>query len=121
MLKNKLKAGTKVAVYGTLKQGFHNNLLLADSKFLGSERTTAEWRMVSLGGFPALVPGDSTVLVEVFKIESDAVGVSLDRLEGYPSFYDRRLIPTSHGEAWIYFMRDADKFGVERDVENGEW
>jgi gamma-glutamylcyclotransferase (GGCT)/AIG2-like uncharacterized protein YtfP len=77
--------------------------------------------MVSLGGFPALVEGTDTAQIEVFRVDSDAVGRGLDRLEGYPSFYDRRLIRTSHGDAWIYFMRDTGQFGPERTVEGGCW
>jgi len=42
-----------------------------------------------------------------------------DHLEGYPRFYDRVQVPTSHGDAWVYFMRKVPT-GAKR-INTGVW
>ena len=110
---------TTVAVYGTLREGFGNHALLAKSKLLSREKTQPEFTMYSLGGFPFILhDGDTPMVVEVYEVDDTVMG-SLDRLEGYPTFYDRKQIPTSQGDAWIYFMHTAYR-GTEV-VDSGDW
>ena len=57
----------KVAVYGTLKKGFHNHLVLGDdAKYLGRGMTTSKYDMRN-AGFPAILsnPDGKRVAVEV--------------------------------------------------------
>ena len=113
-----------VAVYGTLKQGHGNHRLLSQSQFMGHE-TLYGWEMHSLGFCPAIVYStpDSKVWTEVYKVDEDTFR-RLDMLEGYPSFYNRKLVTTQYGEAWVYFFdsaRDISNFGEDSIVENGVW
>ena len=96
-----------VAVYGTLKQGQYNHPVLGrqGAEYLGTDILT-EWVMYDLGSFPCIVPTklSGSIVVEVYKV---ADLKATDRLEGYPGFYDRALVATQYGNAWIYFMREA--------------
>lgn len=107
----------RVAVYGTLRQGFGNHRLLEHSKFLGKTKTDA---IFSMHGH--IVPwisngGDTQITVEVYEIDEQTLQ-SLDWLEGYPNYYDRQIINTEFGEAWIYFI---DNRLVGNYIESGDW
>ncbi|MCI0565083.1 MAG: gamma-glutamylcyclotransferase [Nitrososphaera sp.] len=99
-----------VFVYGTLKRGFGNARLLADSKFLKED--TVPGRLYFLGhhAFPYAIPAlTSTIYLgfprihgEVFIVHNTVLD-KLDRLEGTPNHYERVLIKTdSELSAWMY-------------------
>lgn len=110
---------TKVFVYGSLREGLHNHPLIADSRKVGEYRLELPFTMYSLGGYPALIDNEVTNLItgEVYEIDQPTF-MRLDRLEGYPRYYDRRLIDTPAGEAWVYFINDREYTTV---VESGDW
>lgn len=116
---SELKAGELVAVYGSLRKGKGNHRVLENSELVDTIRVKG-FDMFSLGAYPYCVPDkNGEITVELYRIASDSVGKSLDILEGYPSFYDRKLISTPHGDAWIYFIdeyRDGTSY-----VEGGDW
>ena len=105
-----------VAVYGSLKKNFGNHLVLKNSRFISEGLTeTTRYNMVSLGGFPGLLRGQEgaglPIKVEVYLTLPNVLKTNLDRLEGYPNFYDREQITIDsldrEGEkykAWIYFL-----------------
>src|SRR3990167_787998 len=101
-----------VFVYGTLKRGFSNHRLLANSIYLGEEILYSGFIMYSLGGYPCVTPADPekslAILGEVYKINEQTL-VTLDYLEGYPGFYDRKIIQTKYGDTWIYFISQERK------------
>jgi len=107
-----------VAVYGSLRKSLHNHRLLEEATFLGTT-TTSGFTMYSLGGFPYLTPSDNTnpITIEVYDV-TEREFANLDRLEGFPNFYNRKLIPTEFGEAWIYFIATASDDLV---VTSGDW
>ena len=106
----------KVAVYGSLRQRMGNHRLLTNSTFLGT--TVVEgWDMYDLGAFPTIVHGELPLTAEVYEV-TDSVFASLDRLEGFPSFYDRSSIPTEYGQAWIYHFHEAPN---APQVYSGDW
>lgn len=110
-----------VAVYGSLRQGMGNHRLLehGEATKLSTEHISG-FLMYSMGGFPYIRPAttEDLIVVEVYKVDASTMR-SLDRLEGYPSFYDRKLVPTSKGEAWVYFI-DEEPRGRE-PVVSGDW
>jgi len=74
--------------------------------------------------------------VEVFDLPDEAAAAALDRLECYPDWYDRVLVPVElegegEGEgvgpvvveAWIYFMseEDAGRGGTAEMIASGSW
>lgn len=103
-------------VYGTLKRGFYNHRVMGDAKFLG-ECITRGFVMRDLGSFPCVTKGDSTVLGELYEL-TDEQFQYCDRLEGYPSFYNREQVTAhmtemvgdefpSHNGVWIYTMHNS--------------
>ena len=106
----------KLAVYGTLRRGWWNSHRIENSTFLGEFRIPG-FIMYHLGGFPGVVRGDGEITVEVYNIKPEQFA-SCDRLEGYPSFYNRELIDTPVGKAWIYIINDP--WG-NKIIESGDW
>ncbi|KAB7623625.1 gamma-glutamylcyclotransferase [Alkalilimnicola sp. S0819] len=109
----------RVFVYGSLRRGEYNHSVLGDSPLLGPCRSAPGYQLYDLGPYPAVVRGgQGRVLGEVYAVDR-TVFAALDRLEGYPEFYDRQLMATPYGEAWIYFARDAAADWVP--VPEGDW
>ena len=108
-----------VAVYGTLRKGMGNHCLLSRAEFLGSQRTDPIWEMYA-SGCPVIVKGKSSILIEVYKVSKNNLN-SLDRLEGYPDFYNRKIVKTNWGDAWIYFMEKLSLWPNMHKVEHGDY
>jgi len=99
-----------MAVYGTLKKGYGNYYsYLTKATHVGSGRTKDKYPLV-VSGLPYLIEKQGighNVVVDVFRVD-DVTLSSLDRLEGHPSWYERKQIPItlddgSEVTAWIYF------------------
>ena len=106
----------RVFVYGTLQKGQSNNSILSNSDLISST-TTREGFALGNVGFPyafheSVVPAEYKKLLfpvqgEVYKIADMFTFASLDALEGYPSHYNRRIVPTASGlTAWMYNQDD---------------
>jgi gamma-glutamylcyclotransferase (GGCT)/AIG2-like uncharacterized protein YtfP len=119
---------TKVAVYGSLRQGMGNHRLLEGQKFVGTTVTEQPYAMYSLGGFPKVSLEGAKVcpiVVEIYDV--DAQGLSrLNQLEGFHgkgsqyNFYDCSPVATGLGEALIYHIEDG--YGGTREcVDHGDW
>ena len=84
-----------VFVYGTLKRGCHNHGLLQRTRaeFISTGRTASKFPLV-VDGLPYLLdmPGKGhRVEGEIYRVNSAEGWSALDRLEGHPRFYQRRL------------------------------
>lgn len=112
-----MKQGSLVAVYGSLKEGFGNHRVLGDSELVGSQWLSG-WDMYSMGSFPAIVPGEGYISVEIYQVGSDSIAGNLDMLEGYPSFYNRVEVETELGLAWIYYQ---DTPPTDMKITSGDW
>jgi gamma-glutamylaminecyclotransferase len=103
----------KIAVYGTLKKGFHNHDLLKNSKFLG---VGISKRRFLLGhyAYPAIVVGErgTPIEVEIYSVTAEIL-VRIDVLEGYPDFYKRSLekfqLNNEEVETFIYHLSKKQK------------
>lgn len=108
----------RAAVYGSLRKGFGNHEFMRGANYLG-DALVEDFEMYSLGSFPVCVPKDGeSVYVEVYEVDMHTLE-GLDMLEGYPSFYDRRVVNTVFGEAFMYYMAAKPK-GQPR-VDGGDW
>ncbi len=85
---NQQNALTRVAVYGSLKQGFGNHRLLSDSLLLGVGDTPPDYSMLSFGSYPGVIEGSDQIKVEVYAVDDKTLN-RLDNLEGHPTFYRR--------------------------------
>lgn len=110
-----------VFVYGTLRAGESNHRLLHGATLLGNARTEPHFRMVSLGGFPGIVPDGTTAIVgEVYAVDG-AMLARLDRIEGHPDFYTRTIIPLEDGaHAHAYLLRATQVRGKPL-IPSGDW
>lgn len=97
-----------ISVYGSLKKGFGNHRLLANSRFL-SHGVIKDAILVSLSAYPALyinqLLGDN-VQVEIYRVTPEEFR-SLDMLEGYDTFYNRtevsiEVVSGVYIRTWIY-------------------
>ena len=80
-----------VYVYGTLRKGNGNHVILNESQPI-CDGTLRGYKMFTLGGFPAIVHtgNDSDVVVgEVYRVDTPYVQDRLDSLEGYDRTGDR--------------------------------
>ena len=100
-----------VTVYGSLLKGLSNwhwHLNNPESKLLGEHTLNGGFVMISLGGFPGLIPDDKSkdsIFVETYEV-TDNVYKSIERLEGYPSFYNKAKIETPFGDSEVYVLSD---------------
>ena len=109
----------RVFVYGTLKQGFHNAFYLQNARFLGEFVTDPVYSMYNFGTYPAVSElGKTAIKGEVYEI-SQAQLESIDRLEWCPEFYQRVMIQTSFGEAWMYVV--SEQLCVDKINIAGNW
>jgi gamma-glutamylaminecyclotransferase len=115
----------KVAVYGTLKRGFHNAHFLAGVKFLGTAKTFEKYPMLDKG-IPYLfnVPGNGfNIVCEIYEIVDSEMMHNLDRLEGHPRHYTRTpvnvILNGQKIEVFIYFANfDFTEDTFDSCIEN---
>lgn len=102
-----------ITVYGSLLEGFGNwkwHLDNPESTKLGEHVLIGKFKMISMGGFPGLIPDetlekDNKIFVETYEV-TDNVFRSVERLEGYPTFYGRTPIQTPFGPSEVYTLKD---------------
>ena len=116
-----------VVAYGTLKEGWGNPCRLPDEALIGSG-LTAEKFLLATGGFPKIIEMHTAVERGIPQETIDAyaghLSVSrwrvteeefarLDRYEGWPNFYSRKLTPITSTDSptptqsWIYIAEGA--------------
>ena len=110
----------RVFVYGTLLAGEPNHYWLAGAEPIGPARTAPAFELYTFGPYPGLVAGGHTSVVGELYAVTDAILARLDRLEGYPDFYDRQEIALTEGTAIAYTVRPDQVWGLPR-VPNGDW
>ena len=113
---------TLVFVYGSLKKDRGNDHLLDTSEYVMNVSTLeSRFTMVDWGSYPAVcLRGKTQIRGELYSVSAE-VFESLDRLEGYPSFYDRsKVLLEGGGVAWMYHI-DSLELENETIVTSGEW
>ena len=109
-----------VAVYGSLRAGHGNHRLLEGYELLSRELSPPIFKMISLGGFPGLLDGTASAVLEMYDVSEDTFS-RLDMLEGYPHFYNRKQVSTSVGDAWVYFLEEEEDYADRPVVQSGDW
>lgn len=124
------KGRNLIAVYGTLRKGCSNHRVIEKGVYLGNYESKPIFNMYSLGDhYPALkLNGNTSILFEVYEID-DVNLKSVNALEGYaenndsngkyPNYYDRKIIQTPYGEAYIYIFEG--EISNYNKVESGDW
>ena len=90
---------------------------MTNAQWLGDHRVE-NYTLYSLGHYPGVVPGEGTVVGEVYRIDASTLS-ELDALRTKGGEYKRQLIQTPYGSAWMYvYQRQVD--GLTR-IESGNW
>jgi len=48
----------------------------------------------------------------VWEVSNDTFQV-LDQIEGFPNFYDRSIVSTTIGDAWMYHITEINQFRAD--------
>jgi gamma-glutamylcyclotransferase (GGCT)/AIG2-like uncharacterized protein YtfP len=102
---------TPLFVYGSLRRGGSNHCELSGARFLGETCTAANYALVWIGQYPALVAGTENVSGELYAVD-DARLVELDAFEG--EAYTRGSIDLVDGRPAVAYRLRAPR--GEEDV-----
>lgn len=107
-----------LATYGTLRLGQGNwRAFLAHADHLGTV-TIPDMALFDAGPFPyAAREAGGRIVADVFRISPEDLD-RCDGLEGYPRHYDRTLVKTPFGSAWLYFAQRTPNLPR---VPGGDW
>lgn len=114
-------------VYGSLKSGFPLHRIIEGREFMGVYKTLPDFKLVSLGPFPALLDAKDGIEVtgEVYRVDDDILGY-LDVVEGVSrGMYVRKPIDVHDqlGDAitvWAYVAGTAGRYAYA-EVKSGVW
>lgn len=119
-----------IAVYGTLRPGGGADYLWKGMQTRIDHGTVPGYRLVTHGPYPfALADPTDRIVVDVLTFDWDTfdrVLARLDRLEGHPSFYARRIVTATldDGErvdCWLYVpVNERDYVGLT-PVPGNDW
>jgi gamma-glutamylcyclotransferase (GGCT)/AIG2-like uncharacterized protein YtfP len=116
-----MKTGDNIFVYGTLRPGRGANYFMQGrSEHVGTTRIKA--RMYDLGSYPGVRLDDCTdwVTGDLYRITDDSLPTLLDRYEGYPDYYGRKMVTTEDGhDTWVYEIGFVPANGSY--MPSGEW
>lgn len=105
--------------YGTLMRGQPAHRLLRGARWLGRAMTPPGFTLYDLGSYPAAIAhGRGRVHGELYAIPSPLLR-RLDAYERCPQEYQRSLIPTPRGLAWIYLYPSPPRRGHR--LWHGRW
>ena len=108
-----------VFVYGTLKRGQRNAHFLEAAEYVGEFITREDFYMYEFDDYPAVCEqGSNAIHGEIYRITDFQFG-ALDELEWYPDFYQRIVISTGFGDAWMYVVQP--EFCQGRIRISGRW
>ena len=115
-----------VAVYGSLRKGFHNSHYLEGCKCLGEFDTNPIYDLYAVcSSFPGLIEkGNTSIRMEVYST-SNKVREQIDRLEGYDAdnkdknHYNKIVIDTPFGKAFTYIYNHSTVRFPK--IESGDW
>ena len=107
-----------IFVYGSLLKGFQNNYILENSTFVGEFATVEGYILVGAKSrsFPYVlnrINGDAStqIMGELYDVSEDTMN-KLDKLEGYPTIYNRKIINITNGVdivcSNIYILENQD-------------
>lgn len=112
-----------IAAYGTLRSGERNERFCRNA--VSRLPAKVKGTLYDTGyGYPAFIlKGETVVAVELIEIPF-ADWPDVDRLEGYPRLYDRKLMDFTledggNVQAWIYLMVELPRHA--KVIPGGDW
>lgn len=93
-------------VYGTLKEGLHNNHYLEDQELVGNAETKPYYRLFCNDTFPMMIKDKElgySVSGEIWEVDEDII----DEIDRHEALYERRLIRVKNfkEEVWAYIYQ----------------
>jgi gamma-glutamylcyclotransferase (GGCT)/AIG2-like uncharacterized protein YtfP len=111
----------RLFVYGSLLPGEPDHSLLAGAEHLGSARTPAEYYLVELNTFGALVHGGKLqVHGELFRVDTKQLG-RIDVHKQHPILFRRRTIRLDDGQTAEAYLMTLDQVRGRRRLKVGDW
>lgn len=107
----------RIIVYGSLRRKQGNCHWMTNAQWLGDHEFEG-YELYDLGYYPAVVPGEGRIYGEVYRITSSILA-ELDELKRNTKDYQRKLVVTPYGSAWIYLYLYSVK-GLPRII-SGDW
>ncbi|OSN08273.1 gamma-glutamylcyclotransferase [Lonsdalea iberica] len=107
----------RIIVYGSLRRKQGNSHWMTNAQWLGDHQLEG-YELYDLGHYPAAVAGEGAVYGEVYRISSSIL-TELDALKRDGGEYQRKLIFTPYGSAWIYLYQRS-VMGLRR-ISSGDW
>ncbi len=116
---------TLVFVYGTLMRGQRNHSLLFGARYVTEGITRAEYELVDLGDFPAMIPAAEgeegfPVVGEVYAVDPSILEV-LDEIEDHPRFYRRTPTELEDGSQVHVYLLTAHQAAFYPRIVSGDW
>jgi gamma-glutamylcyclotransferase (GGCT)/AIG2-like uncharacterized protein YtfP len=109
----------QVFVYGTLRRGESHAHLMQRARYLGPHVTEPRYTLCDMGECPAAISwGTTAIHGEIYEVDNDLLR-RLDEYEEFPRIYNRKLIHTPHGGAWIYLMLAPPAMACV--IGHGDW
>jgi gamma-glutamylcyclotransferase (GGCT)/AIG2-like uncharacterized protein YtfP len=107
--------------YGSLMANERDHALLVSASPLGPARTKAEFHLVDLGIYPALVAGgDVSVVGELYLVERKAC-FAIDVHKQCPVLFERVTIALEDGSHAFAYVMPEERVRGKRRLKGGSW
>ena len=111
----------RLFAYGSLMKGESNHGLVSVAEFAGPAKTKAEYKLVDLGPYPALVPGGTLAVEGELYLIDPKQRFAIDVNHEVPVLFQRVTVPLDDGTtAETYVMRE-DQVRGRRRLFYGDW
>ncbi len=110
-----------VFAYGTLMQGEHHHDQLDGAEFLGARTTRAQYELVQIDYFPAMLTGGTTSVVGELYAVDEATLARLDELEEVPHYYVRASIELSDDTRAQTYLMPRSRVGDATPIPSGSF
>ena len=111
----------RLFVYDTLREGEPQHGLLGGARLLGVASTRAEFYLVDLGPYAALVPGGTTAVTgEVYVMDLQTRRV-LDVERQVPILFSRDTIQLADGAEADAYLLTSEQVRGRRRLAHGDW
>jgi gamma-glutamylcyclotransferase (GGCT)/AIG2-like uncharacterized protein YtfP len=112
---------SRLFVYGSLLSGEADHALLTGAEYLGPALTPAEYYLVELNGFPALVHGGKLCVTgECYRADA-ALLRRLDVHKQHPVLFQRQKLTLSDGDVAYTYMMTLEQVRGRRRLKSGDW
>lgn len=110
----------RIFVYGTLLRGASNHHRMAGAAFVGAALTLPAFDLYDLGWHPAVVPGSTAILGEVFEVGPELLR-ALDAFEEHPTWFRRTPLALADGSAAEIYLYVSPLPPDARRIDHGDW